>query len=225
MDSEDLIKEKLKACRKLSLHAAHKIRNPLSALLNVLFQLKKRAPADDTGRELLVILEEEIYHLKILSDELALFARDLPEEKSDTYLGVFLKGVKDRCIRDCVLFSDKMMEIDPPTKDLHAEFDVEHAGAVLEAVIFHALVKTDERPKVRLSAAVKNGRVVFTASFDGTCHLSVQRGGLMRIVNSSEEKVVADLSMALIEHLVEQRGGSVEVSTTDTVSTTITLTL
>jgi len=225
INHDNFLEEKLEGCRKLSLHVAHKIRNPLSALLNVLFQLKKQVNEDEAGRELLVILEEEIWQLKILSDELAHFAKNAPDEKSDTDLGAFLKGFKDRCIKDCVLFSGNILEIDPPPKGLHAEFDPAHAGAVLEAVIFHALVNTDERPGVRLSTAVEGGHVVFTATFAGTCSLSIQPGGLSRIVTSGEERVVADLSMALLEHLVGRRGGRIEVSTVDPGSTRITLTL
>ena len=225
MSRDDLFEEKLEACRRLSLHAAHKIRNPLSALLNVLFQLKKRAPDDEAGRELLVILEEEIYHLKILSDELALFSRNSPDERSETDLGAFLKGFRDRCVRDCVLFSDNGMEVDPPPKGLHAEMDPVRASAVLEALLFHALVKTDERPRVRLSAAVEQGRVVFRAALDGPCHLNVQKDGLRRIATSGEDRVVADLSMSLLEHLVGRHGGRIEVSAVDSGPTTITLTL
>lgn len=223
--SKDLLEGKLEACRKLSLHVAHKIRNPLSALLNVLFQLKKRVPDDDIGRELLVILEEEVWHLKVLSDELALFSKNSPEERSDTDLGTFLIGFKERCLKDCVLFCDTDMEIDPPPEGLHAPFDPARTGAVLEALLFHALVKTDERPKVTLSAAVENGKVVFTAAFAGDCHLIVQPGGLERIVTSDEDRVVADLSMALLENLVGLHGGRIEVSEPGPDSTIITLTL
>lgn len=224
-NGKDILEGKLEACRKLSLHVAHKIRNPLSALLNVLFQLKKRVPEDDTGSELLVILEEEIWHLKVLSDELALFSKNAPEESSLTDLGTFLTGFRERCIKDCVLFGDGILEIDPSPMGLQAEFDQACAGAVLEALIFHALVKTDERPRVRISAAVEEGHVVFTASFAGACHLNVQPEGLKRIVTSGEDRVVADLSMALLEHLVGIRGGRIEVSGDGADSTTITLTL
>lgn len=222
---KDLLEGKLEACRKLSLHVAHKIRNPLSALLNVLFQLKKKLPEDETNRELLVILEEEIWNLKVLSDELALFSKNLPEERGDTDLGAFLTGFRERCITDCVLFSDEIIDIDPSSKGLHAEFDQACAGVVLEALLFHALIKTDERPRVRLSAAVEDGHVVFTAAFAGACHLNIQPGGLKRIVTSGEDRVVADLSMALLEHLVGTRGGRIDVSEAGPASTSITLTL
>lgn len=221
----DIFEQKIEACRHFSLHVAHKIRNPLSALLNVLFQLKKSVAGDDRAGELMLILEEEIWHLKVMSDELALFARKSPDDMSDTDLGDFLKDFRERCIKDCVLFSDATIEIDPPREGLRVKFDQARGAALLESLIFHALVKTDERPKVTLSAGVEDGHAVFSATFAGDCRLNVTPDGMRRIVTSREERVVADLSMALVEHLVNRRGGSIDVSTVDPGFTRITLTL
>ncbi|MFH1435458.1 MAG: hypothetical protein ABIJ56_07050 [Pseudomonadota bacterium] len=217
--------EKIDAIKKLSFHVAHRLRNPLAALMNVTYQIKKQLQPSDASRELIFMLEEEIYHMKIISDELALLAgcgaADTCLIKASELLAQFCTSFG----RECTLVDDEVIETLIEGDDVSLEADPQFLFSMLKIVIFNILIRTDERQKVRISAGREGETLILSIQCAGKHDFAFREDALQDMLESPKESRVFSLSLAIIEYCLKADGGSMSMEESPAGSTKITLRL
>jgi len=211
-EKKSTIPEKIDACRQFSLHVTHKIRNPLSAMMNLVYQMKKHVTRTPQVDEMLAIFEEELCHLKLIGDELALFSRKSRGESCTMDMALFLKQLGSHFAKEYGLADAGLIAITTPAPPFPAEIEPAFTSLVLEALIFHALIRMEEKLPVNLSVRKEGACLVFTIVVPAHCDIGLARGRMEDLVASSEDRVIVNLPAAMLEHCIRQRGGSLEVA-------------
>lgn len=203
--------EKIEACKKYSLYVAHKVRNPLSALLNILYQLKKQPGLGKDARELLFILDEEIYQLRLVCDELSLFSKKSVGETCLLNVSTLLNQFKRDFLKECVLADKDTLEIDVEDPRLSFDFHPHFFCTVLKTIVFNLLVKAEEKQKIKITACSKGKNLVIFINSLKKLDLGMRKNGIDEILASGEEKVVTNLSLALVEHCISEQAGTFSI--------------
>jgi light-regulated signal transduction histidine kinase (bacteriophytochrome) len=220
-EKKNTIPERIDACRKFSLHVAHKLRNPLSAMMNLAYQMKKHFPRTPQTDELFAIFEEELCHMKLIGDELALFSRKSPGESCTMDMALFLTQLGSHFAKEYGLADAGFVAVTTPDPPFSAEIEPAFASLVLEALIFNALIRMEEKRPVSISVRKEGGSLVFSIVVPAHHDIGLARGRMEDLVASSEERVIVNLPTAMLEHSLRQRGGSLEVAAQGSDATTI----
>ncbi len=218
-------KEKIDAIKKLSFHVSHRQRNPLAALMNVTYQIKKQLQPSDNAGELMFILEEEIYHMKIISDELALLAGCGAADTCAINASELLKQFKNSFSSECTLVDDEALETRIEGEDVLLEADPQFLFSMLKIVIFNILIRTDERQKIRLSAGREGESLLLVIQCGERHDFAFQEDDLQDMLESPQERRVFSLPLAIIEYCLKVDGGGMSIEEKPPGSTRITLRL
>ena len=217
--------EKIDAIKKLSFHVAHRLRNPLAALMNVTYQIKKQLQPSDTAGELMLILEEEIYHMKIISDELALLAGCGAEDTCLIKASELLQQFRSSFSRECTLVNDEVLETRMEGEDVSLEADPQFLFSMLKIVIFNILIRTDERQKVILSASREGDGLLLSIQCSDKHDFAFREDDLQDMLESPQKRRVFSLSLAIIDYCLKADGGGMSIEEKPPGSTRITLRL
>lgn len=209
-----LASERLAAWREVARQVSHEIKNPLTPIQLALHRLhtrfEKLEPEHQVVRESLQSIEEELAALRRLADEFSAFAR-LPEPRREhtdlnEVVGLVVRlhqGVGERLI----IHTDLHPGL--PAKML----DRDQMRRVLTNLLKNAAEAAPEADtcEVHLRTALHGARVMLEVSDTGP-GLSPESLAQIFQPNFTTKREGAGLGLAMVKRIIEQHGGSIEVS-------------
>jgi len=193
--------------------------------MNIVYQLKKQVELNDHTSELLLILEEELYQLKLISDELAMFSKKSSGETCLTNLRLLMSQFKTHFSKDCVIVEEDLIHIKLEDPDLSVDIDPQFLFSILKTIIFNALIKTEQKQEIDIFLGKKDDTLTITLTFPVRHDPGIKNNGLEQIISSTEDKILVNLSMAIVEYCIKQRQGKIWMEDCKNEKTQIIITL
>jgi signal transduction histidine kinase len=205
---EQLVRrEKLAILGQLAGGVGHELRNPLGVISNAVYFLQMTLPdADETTKEYLEIISEEVRNsTKIVSDLLD-FSRTRMSEREEIAVSELVAEVLEKHPPPEEV--EVVTEIAP---DLPPVFvDPRQMGQVLVNLVVNAYQAMKERGALNISAQAEEGQVAISVTDTG-CGISEENmAKLFEPLFTTKARGIG-LGLAVSRILVEANGGSMEV--------------
>ena len=207
--------EKLAVLGQLAGGVAHDLRNPLGAINNAIYYLKKRLDSGETAQsnprigQFLQIAEEEVEHSNQIISDLMSFTRVGVSSLSPTNLGVALDGaLVNMEIRDNVGVTK---QIDPQLPEVMADGD--QLYRVFINLANNALDAMPDGGELTISAHLEDGWAVVGFQDTG---VGISEEDLKKVFEPLFTTKIkgTGLGLAVCQQIVEKHGGSIQVSST-----------
>lgn len=217
--------ERLAAIGRMSAHVTHEIRNPLSSIgLNaeMLEDWVRAQPGSSDAQLLCAAIEQEIDRLTELTDEYLRFARLPAPELRTVELGTFLATLATFVGPECRAAGVSVhVQTD---SDLKVAMDPDQMRQAVLNLIRNAKEAMPSGGRIQLGAQAVDDRVRLSIEDEGG---GIDEADLPRIFDPfySTKLTGTGLGLALVQQIVQEHGGDLEVARRDTVGTRFTLTL
>ncbi|MBW8010713.1 MAG: PAS domain S-box protein [Chloroflexi bacterium] len=205
---EQLIrKERLAVLGELAGGVGHELRNPLTGIANAVYYLQAiKADADETTREYLGIISDEVeIASKIIADLLAL-GRMQPTEKQQIAVHEIVSQVLEKGrTPENVKVDNKIT-----TKALDVNVDPSQIGQVLNNLLDNAYHAMPEGGVITIDVQVKQERVHMSIADNGTGIPEENLANIFEPLFTTKARGIG-LGLALSKRLVEANGGEIEI--------------
>lgn len=208
---EELVrKEKLSILGQLSGTVGHELKNPLGVMNNAVYFLKMvNADADETTREYLEIIKQEIDNsLRIITDLLD-FARTRPPQTKV----VTVRQLLDEGLDKCNLPETVVLEIDLPESLPLLKVDPLQMGQVFQNLVTNAIQAMPDGGSLHLSARVADNTGAYVAIRVADLGEGITPENMKKIFQplfTTKAKGIG-LGLVVCKNLVESNGGKIEV--------------
>lgn len=202
---DSVLNDKVEYCVNFALHISHQLRNPLSVLINVINQLSRQIGDDGNKRELIMMLEEEIYSIKVLSDELSLFGHCISKEVCRLRLGPFLRDLRNNFLKEYPFLNEDFLTVICKDDTLTIVTNPQHLASIIEAVIFTMFRKRQNRGRVRITARRNGQRPVIECEYLGMIYHLPGENRFEDIITKKTGRN-ADFALCLMDYCVRAKG-------------------
>jgi hypothetical protein len=202
--------EHLASLGELAAGIAHEVRNPLAGIAGAVELIGQQLPAGSSHREILQEVRKEVQRIQLLLSDLLQYARPRPLQ--------FLRRDLGDTIEQAVLLARQQVGQRP----IQIEFTrpnglppVEHDAALIEQVALNLLVNAiqamDQAGRIRVRMEIRNGLVGFQVADSGR---GIETDVLPNIFRPffTTKGHGTGLGLSLAKGIIEQHGGSIEVS-------------
>jgi PAS domain S-box-containing protein len=230
---EELVrKEKLAILGQLSGSVGHELRNPLGVMSNAVYFLKTvLAEGDETTKEYLGIIEQEIVNSERIITDLLDFARTRPPRKAPVAVG----DLVSQCLGKCEAPGNVTVAVELSESLPKVVADPLQTGQVLQNLITNAIQAMPEGGALRVAARRTSSRLTPHASLDAvSVEISVADTGegispenLKKLFQPlfTTKPTGIGLGLVVCRNLVEANGGRIGVESTPGAGTTFTVAL
>ena len=194
--------------RRFAAHLSHRIRNPLSAIWNVLYHLKKQFPSDGDQGELLRIIEEEVYHFKVIGDELDLVAKPRKGSPTRVPLGVLFAELRGAVSRECAPAQEDRIDVRIADPDATVALDQRFLVAALKVLVFHVASRLDESEKIAIDAGKDGARLRVLFKAVPRAQFDIKEGQLRALLGADRGGAAGVSPLSMIQHAIGEHGGS-----------------
>lgn len=205
--------EKLATIGQLAGSVAHDLRNPLGAINNAAYYLKKKLVTDGQAQanprigQFLQIMEDEVRHSNEIISDLLVFSRDKSLSLSPTNLGGLLEGTIARIeVRDGIRV---VQQIDPDLPEVMA--DGERFQRVLLNLAQNGQDAMPDGGELGIAAWRVDGSVEVTFSDTG---VGIGDADLKKVFEPlfTTKPAGTGLGLAICRQIVSKHGGSIDVT-------------
>ena len=218
--------ERLATVGRMAAHIAHEVRNPLSSIgLNAELLGDEIAERGEEARRLVTSIIGEVDRLTEITETYLRFAR-LPRPKLDCEnVGAVIVSVVDMSRGELAQGGiDVTVDIAPGLPDIAAdESQLRQALINLIRNAREAMAGSVSR-RLEIAARVAGDRIVITVHDSGPGIGAANMGKIFDPFFSTKERGTG-LGLALVQHIVVDHGGQIEVASPPGEGTTFTLTL
>ena len=218
--------ERLATVGRMAAHIAHEVRNPLSSIgLNAELLGDEIAERGEEARRLVTSIIGEVDRLTEITETYLRFAR-LPRPKLDREnVGAVIVSVVDMSRGELAQGGiDVTVDIAPGLPDIAAdESQLRQALINLIRNAREAMAGSVSR-RLEIAARVAGDRIVITVHDSGPGIGAANMGKIFDPFFSTKERGTG-LGLALVQHIVVDHGGQIEVASPPGEGTTFTLTL
>jgi len=218
--------ERLATVGRMAAHIAHEVRNPLSSIgLNAELLGDEIAERGEEARRLVTSIIGEVDRLTEITETYLRFAR-LPRPKLDREnVGAIVASVVDMSRGELAQGGiDVTVDIAPGLPDIAAdEAQLRQALINLIRNAREAMAGAASR-RLEIAARVAGERIVITVHDSGPGIGAANMGKIFDPFFSTKERGTG-LGLALVQHIVVDHGGQIEVTSPPGEGTTFTLTL
>jgi signal transduction histidine kinase len=219
-------REKLAALGQLSAGVGHDLRNPLAAMLNAIYVLRKRleklGPLSPSIEQPLALAEREVHASQRIINDLLDYARETPLEMKPVAMRALIEEcaglVKQRS--DVTVSLELNDELPQPLaeRDRLRQIFVNLMQNGVEAIPF------GRAGTVRVHAAVEGRVLAVKVQDDGAGMDSATRARVFEPLFTTK-KTGTGLGLAIVESLVKQHGGALQLETAPGKGSTFTVRL
>jgi len=224
---EELVrKEQLAAVGELSAVIAHEVRNPLSVLRNAVAALRKSDLGKEDRGTLLEVLDEETNRLNRLVRDLLVYARPVEPQAVALDLQAVLERAIDLARKDHTRSAQIRVAIDGHAERSEVEGDPDLLERAFANVVENAIQAMPQGGAltIRTDDATLDGRPAVAILFSDTGE------GMDTLVRSRARDPFfttrpsgTGLGLAIVERVMRAHGGQVELKSSDTDGTTVSL--
>lgn len=163
--SDLVVKERLATLGQLAGGVAHQIRNPLAAIMNATFVLKRHLPTDRHAHvdDALRVIHEEIRHADAIITALLDYARVRPPVRRPTVLAELLERVLVATPISPAITVERRIADGLPLFDV----DPDHLREVISIVVRNAVEAMPEGGRVVVDARVEGEMLLIAVTDDG----------------------------------------------------------
>ncbi len=223
--------QKLAALGQLSAGVGHDLRNPLAAVANSVFVLRRRleraGPIDERILEPLDLASREIQACQRIITDLLDYARETKLE----LLPVDVRGLIDECVGLVFVPAHVTVEIVVPPELRPVALAKDRLRQVLVNLVQNAVeaIPETQRGVVRVEASVapgsaRLGQLLITVSDDGVGMSPDTRARIFEPLFTTKKQGTG-LGLAIVESLVRQHGGQISLDSTPEKGSTFTVRL
>ncbi len=202
--------EHLASLGEIAAGIAHEVRNPLAGIAGAVELIGQQLPAGSSHREILKEVRKEVQRIQLLLSDLLQYARPRPLQ--------FLRRDLGDTIEQAVLLARQQVGQRP----IQIEFTkpnglppVEHDAALIEQVALNLLVNAiqamDQAGRIRVRMEIRDGLVGFQVADSGR---GIEADVLPNIFRPffTTKGYGTGLGLSLAKGIIEQHGGSIEVT-------------
>lgn len=219
-------REKLAALGQLSAGIGHDLRNPLAAVANAVFVLRRRleksGPISEHVEQPLALAEREVRASQRIVGELLDYARETPL----TLEPVPLRALLEECLTLVRARPDVtlVLELDDALPPPMAERD--RLRQIFMNLLSNAIeaIPSGRAGQVRVSTALDGARLAVRVSDDGSGIDAATRARIFEPLFTTK-KSGTGLGLAIVESLVKQHGGTLRLESTPGHGSTFTVSL
>ena len=220
-----LQKERLATLGQLTATVSHELRNPLGTIQSALFSIEESLESKEPQRanRPLELAERSISRCVRIIEELTSYARVKEMQLSESFVDDWLKGV----VEAHKIPDEISIEFDVKS-GAQAQFDEDKLRQVVINIIdnaIHALEPNTTRDKIlRISSKVLNGMYEIQIADNGIGIPGEIKDKIFEPLFSTKNFGVG-LGMVIVENLIKQHHGKIQVDSTEGEGTTVTLCL
>jgi two-component system sensor histidine kinase HydH len=202
---------------------AHEIRNPLGTLRGFAQYFAKLGEKDPHAEEYAELMVGEVDRLNRTISALLQFARPREPEMTRVDLGALLRRTA-RLLQDDLAARKLTFVLDPPAETLLFTADSDLLTQVLINLLQNAQAATDPGGEIRLGACAQDAEIRFWVADTGKGMAPEERSRMFDPFFTTR-KTGTGLGLAMVQQIVEQHGGRIEVESAPEQGTTVTVIL
>ena len=214
-------KEKLAVLGQLAGGVGHELRNPLGVISNAVYFLQMTLTnADETTREYLGMIDEEVSTAEKIVSDLLDFSRIKAIDKENTTVSELFSQVLEKHPAP-----ENVEVVSETAPDLPPVFaDPQHIGQVLANLVTNAYQAMPDGGALTLDAHVEDEHIIIAVKDTG-CGISPENVGMLFEPLFTTRARGIGLGLAVSKNLVEANGGSLKVESEEGRGSTFTLML
>lgn len=204
---ENLVRqERLAVLGQLAGGVAHQIRNPLAAIMNATYVLRRHiVPAQHPNVEdALRIIHDEVRHANVIITGLLDYARVRTPNRQPTSLPDLVERVLGAALVPDNIRVERAIDADAPL----LEVDADHLQGALSNLVRNAVDAMSDGGTLRVSLAAADGQVVFAVADTGPGISPQVRAHLFEPLHSTKPLGIG-LGLVTARRFVEAHGGSI----------------
>lgn len=219
-------REKLAALGRISAGVGHDLRNPLAAVSNAVFVLRRRleklGPLSDGVEQPLALAEREVQASQRIISELLDYARETPLDLRP----VPLRPLLEECVGLLRVRGDVRVLLELPEGVPDAQAERDRLRQVFVNLLQNAVeaIPPGRAGTVRVSAEVERAQLLVHVADDGMGMDDATRARVFEPLYTTK-KDGTGLGLAIVESLVKQHGGALSLVTSPGAGATFTVRL
>lgn len=219
-------REKLAALGRISAGVGHDLRNPLAAVSNAIFVLRRRleklGPLSDGVEQPLALAEREVQASQRIISELLDYARETPLDLRP----VPLRPLLEECVGLLRVRGDVRVLLELPEGVPDAQAERDRLRQVFVNLLQNGVeaIPPGRAGTVRVSAEVERAQLLVHVADDGMGMDDATRARVFEPLYTTK-KDGTGLGLAIVESLVKQHGGALSLVTSPGAGATFTVRL
>lgn len=197
------------ALGRMAAGIAHEIRNPLGTLRGFAQYFAKLGEKDPHAKEYAELMVGEVDRLNRTISALLQFARPREPEPADIDLGDLLQRTA-RLQQDDLAARNLTFRLDPPTEGISFMADSDLLTQVLINLLQNAQAASEPGGEIRLGARAQDAEIRFWVEDTGK-GMTPEEQARMFDPFFTTRKTGTGLGLAMVQQIVEQHGGRIEV--------------
>lgn len=197
------------ALGRMAAGIAHEIRNPLGTLRGFAQYFDKLSDKDPQAKEYSELMVGEVDRLNRTVSALLQFARPRELELASVDLGEILRRTS-RLLQDDLKAKNLTFKLDTPTESNNFIADSDLITQILINLIQNAEAATEPGGLIRLGAEERNGNILFRVEDTGK-GMTEEEQLLMFDPFFTTKKTGTGLGLAVVQQIVEQHSGRIDV--------------
>jgi two-component system sensor histidine kinase PilS (NtrC family) len=218
------VQQRLAAVGEMAAGIAHEIRNPLASMSGSIQVLRQELPLSEDQAQLMDIVLKESERLNDTIRSFLAYAR--PQKFAVTRLDI-AKVVQDAALllrNSAEVHADHVVDVDLPPEPVWYEADENQVRQIIWNLATNGLRAMPAGGRlvlsVKSSGSLEDGELVLTVADQGGGIAAEELDGLFQPFRSSFERGTG-LGLAIVHRIVTDYGGTIQVSSTVGVGTTV----
>lgn len=211
------------ALGRMAAGIAHEIRNPLGTLRGFAQYFARLGEKDPRAEEYAELMVGEVDRLNRTISALLQFARPREPEPEEIDLGDLLRRTA-RLLQDDLAARELSFKLDTPVDTVHFTADSDLLTQVLINLLQNARAATEPGGEVCLEASEQDAEIRFRVADSGK-GMTPEEQARMFDPFFTTRKTGTGLGLAMVQQIVEQHGGRIEVESAPEQGTTVTVIL
>jgi two-component system sensor histidine kinase HydH len=199
------------ALGRMAAGIAHEIRNPLGTLRGFAQYFSKFGSIDPHAEEYVELMVGEVDRLNRTISALLQFARPRELEAAEIDLTELLQRTA-RLLQDELSASDLNLNLEPPTRPIRFSADSDLLTQLLINLLQNAQAATEAGGEISLGAAERDEEILLWVEDNGRGMTPEERSHMFDPFYTTR-KTGTGLGLAMVQQIIEQHAGRIEVKT------------
>ena len=204
-----------RARREFIANASHELRTPIFSLGGFVELMRDEEIDDETRREFLQTMGEQVQRLQKLAVDLLdlsrLDAGSVAFEREEVDLGVLASEIAGE-FRPAISLREAELDLRLPDEPVGAVCDRERVAQIMRILLDNALRHTPEGTHVTVTAGRSNGHAAFAVSDTGPGVPEVSRDQLFERFYTGDKASGSGLGLAIARELAERMDGRIALA-------------